>query len=93
MTTKKTITSEFPAEAEAESALRHREWHRSYIENVEQDCINLQNQNDLLKAENAKLRAVVEASIKLRNYVEECYPGLHVTDTINEALAKLEAVK
>lgn len=36
---------------------------------------------------------VVEAGIKLRNYIEECYPGLYVTDTINEALAKLEEIE
>lgn len=37
-----------------------------------------------------KLLKVAEAGLKLADYIEECWPGLQVTDTIREARKELE---
>ena len=37
-----------------------------------------------------KISAVVESAKKLASYVEECYPGLYVTDQIRADLKELE---
>lgn len=40
-----------------------------------------------------KLLDIVDAASKLADYVEECYPELHVTDTIRERLKEIGVTK
>jgi hypothetical protein len=46
-----------------------------------------------LKIEVKPLREVAEAGRLLANYVEECWPGLHVTDAIRLSLDKLDEAR
>lgn len=36
------------------------------------------------------MQALINAGEKLASYIEECYPGLHVTDTFRELEKELE---